>query len=161
MKYLFLLLLLFLYGCYDCGCEGGFTPSRPQYSATYMSYEELRSAVEMENPREIKERGKIYLYNSLLLINEPNKGVHFIDNSDPSAPSQKGFLNVPGNIDMAIKDGILYLDSFIDLVAVDLTNPKYPVVKRINEIFEYDPYQAIDEQWISYDKTQGVVVGYE
>ncbi len=161
MKLILLFLLFSLYGCNDCGYRKGDYPHYPKYSATYMSYEELRSSVKMEQPRDIKERGKIYLYNSLLLINEPNKGVHFIDNSNPASPIQKGFLNVPGNIDMAIKDGILYLDSFIDLVAVDLTEPDYPVVKRVNEIFQYDPFQAIDEYWVSYDKSQGVVVGYE
>ncbi len=131
--------------------------------AKYMSYEVLRSSVSFEAPREIEKRGKIYLYDTKLLINEPNKGVHIFDNSNAASPVALGFLNVPGNVDIAVKDGILLLDSFVDLIAVDLSVPgKATVTKRLKDIFTYDPYQIIEEDiYLNYDQTQGVVIGYE
>lgn len=158
-KILFLFVITLLVGCFNRR-EPRYRPYRP----VYMSYEELRSAVKLETPREIGKRGKIYLYENLLMINEPNKGVHIFDNSNASNPVAVGFINVPGNIDIAVRDGVVYLDSFIDLVAVKLALPdSVTVTKRITEMFEYDPYQAIERDiyFEYYDQNRGVVIGYE
>ncbi len=137
-------------------------PSEQEPRAVYMSYELLRSSVRFDPPQPIAKRGKIYLYGTTLLINEPNKGVHIFDNSNPALPVAKGFLNVPGNVDIAVKEGVLYLDSFIDLIAVDLTSGNLTVTKRIKEVFDYDAYQALEDwAYFNYDESQGVVVGYE
>lgn len=156
----FFLLIMTLVGCFRRP-EWRYRPYKP----VYMSYEELRSAVKLEAPREIGKRGKIYLYENLLMINEPNKGVHIFDNTDAANPIALGFINVPGNIDIAVRDGVVYLDSFIDLVAITLSLPdSVTVKKRITEMFEYDPYQALDNPDIYfeyYEIEKGVVVGYE
>ena len=34
---------------------------------------------------------------------EPNEGIHFIDNSNPSSPVQAGFLKIWGATGMSIK----------------------------------------------------------
>src|SRR5690606_19554463 len=56
----------------------------------------------LENP------GKIYLYGDYLLINEPQKGIHIIDNSNPSSPQPVHFINIPGNVDLAINTNSSY-----------------------------------------------------
>ena len=73
-------------------------------------------------------------------------------------------IKIPGNIDMAVKDDVLYADSFIDLVAIDISNINAPrEVHRVEDVFPYNAYQAIGEDvWLSsVDQEKGVVVGYE
>lgn len=159
MRTLIMLVPLLLSGC----LWGDIGKIEPSHEAIYMSYEELRSAVYLDEPQPIGKRGKIYLYQNYIFLNEPNKGVHIIDNSDPTSPEQMSFINVPGNVDIAMKDGILYLDSFIDLVAIDISKPgMFRVTKRLENVFEYDAYQAIDEEdifYLNYDVSKGVVIG--
>jgi hypothetical protein len=88
-----------------------------------MSFDELRAAVKTEGPKDIQQAGKIYIIGKYLLVNEPGKGIHIFDNTDPAAPKNLSFINIPGNIDMAVKGSILYADSHIDLVAFDISNP--------------------------------------
>src|SRR5690606_29217142 len=47
----------------------------------------------LENP------GKIYLYGDYLLVNEPQKGIHIIDNANPASPKIINFIKIPGNVD--------------------------------------------------------------
>ena len=88
-----------------------------------MSYEELRSSVYNDNDQQLERPGKIFLYNSLILINDFEKGIHVYDNSNPSSPSHVAFINIPGNVDIAVRDNILYVDSYVDLVAIDISDP--------------------------------------
>ena len=37
--------------------------------------------------------------------------VHMYDNSDPSNPVNIGYIAIPGNVDIAIKDGHMYADN--------------------------------------------------
>lgn len=138
------------------------------YEVVYMSYEELRGPVKLETGRGLRESGKIYLYNNLLLVSEPNKGIHIYDNTDRSAPVHKVFINLPGNLDMAVRNGYLYADSFIDLVvinidAIDLNNPgdSITATSRIESTFPYDTYQALDNSpryFVPVDESKGVVI---
>lgn len=132
----------------------------------YMSYEQLRSAFAVEEPRPLHETGKILVLGSKLLVSEPNVGVHIFDNSDPAAPQVKFFLNIPGNLDLAAKNGIVYADSFVDLLAIRIDGEKPELVKRIPDTFSWSPYQAIKDSQVHFkaqdiDKRRGVVVGSE
>jgi hypothetical protein len=134
----------------------------------YLSYEELRNSFAVDAPRPIKKGGKIYVYGDMLFINERNQGIHVVDNSDPKVPRQLSFLNIPGNIDIAVKGQTLYADSFVDLVVLDISNlDQIRAVNRINDTFPYNPSQAIPEQdpyfcwqgWSHADSSQGIPVG--
>ena len=71
----------------------------------------------------LESPGKIYIYGDYLFINEINKGVHVIDNSNPSNPVNKSFINIPGNVDIAVKGNILFADIYTDLLTLDISNP--------------------------------------
>jgi len=47
--------------------------------------------------------GKIYFYQGYLCLNGRNKGVHNIDNHDPTNPVNVGFITIPASKDLAIK----------------------------------------------------------
>lgn len=152
------ILALLLVSCEDKTFQT-YTASVPQY----MTYQELRASFEVTTDEELVKPGKIYFKDQYMYINEYQKGIHVIDLSDPSNPVHKAFINIPGNVDMAIRDNILFADSFIDLVLIDISDPVQPLeIKRIEELFEYvippyEPEYPLDE----IDEEKGVITGYK
>jgi hypothetical protein len=78
--------------------------------------------ISFEAPRAVQNPGKIYIYNSYLLINEPNEGIHVFDNSDPTKPLPLGFLQLLGSQEIAIRDNVLYANHLGDIVALKITD---------------------------------------
>ncbi|MFX8653166.1 hypothetical protein ABTM19_20785, partial [Acinetobacter baumannii] len=66
--------------------------------------------------------GKICIKDNYIFLAEKEKGIHIIDNSDPSNPINKAFISIPGNEDLAINNQILYADCYTDLLAIDISN---------------------------------------
>lgn len=136
MRYLpfWVLMALLLSGCVQdtCTTEQQYV----LYEAVYMTTEELRSEIRPEEPRDLEQPGKIYSYQQYLFINEPNVGIHILDNTDPTNPQAVSFLNIPGNIDLAVQNNLLYADNYVDLVVFDLSNPARPrMVGRSESVF--------------------------
>lgn len=151
-------VMLITYSCEDRRLQT-YTANVP----VYLSYEDLRKTIDMEESRAIEQPGKIYFKDSYIYINEYMQGVHVIDISDPSSPASVAYIPVPGNIDMAIKDDILYLDSYVDLVLVDVSDPGAPVVvSRMEDLLEYTtPDFDPDYPVARVDRDKGVVTGWE
>lgn len=153
-----LLFLLFATACSDKVFET-FTANAP----VYMSYDNLRAAVKMSTAREMNNPGKIYFKDQYIFINEKMKGVHIYDVSDPTKPENKGFIVIPGNIDIAIKDNILYADSYIDLVAIDVSSfASIKEVGRVQKVFPYTlPTYDTKYPIAKLDEAKGVVTEWE
>lgn len=142
------------------------TYERVTYEANvpvYVSYDEFRGSFLKSGPAEISRPGKIYFKDSYLFVNEYGKGIHIIDNSDPSNPQKKAFYEIPGNIDMAVRGNILYADSYIDLVAIDISDIDNPEeTERLENVFpEAVPEGENGYTYSSVDSKKGVVVGWE
>ncbi|WP_346861461.1 hypothetical protein [uncultured Draconibacterium sp.] len=152
------LLLIGLSSCMDEYTEE-FTANKP----IYLSYEKLRSAVKFSEARDLVNPGKIYFKDGYLFINEAFEGVHVIDNSTPEDPTNIGFIEIPGNVDMAIKENILYADSYVDLVAIDISNINQPVeVGRVERILPYTlPTYDNNYRIADVDEDKGVVIDWE
>lgn len=142
---------------------GGCKISRGHQEAvpkTILSFAELRQPIEMEEPKPIYENGKIILYGQYLIINEPNLGIHIIDNTTPEAPINLGFMRIPGSTDVVIQNDLLYVRSYIDLVTLDVSNMNNIKNKhRTKSVFAplYDPAEygiepedgvIIDIEWV-------------
>ncbi len=129
----------------------------------YMDYESFRASVAFEGPRGIEQQGSISIKDQNLFIVEPEKGIHFIDNSNPSSPVKIGFLNVLGCSNMSIKGSYLYVNSLIDLVVVDISTITVPtVVNRLEDVFpQVLPPTNNSLGAIAIDKSLGVVIGWE
>ncbi len=125
-------LLLSLCSCIQMEPEEIYS----SYSPVLMSRAQLEKSVSRKEPQPLSRPGKIYRYKNLLLINEQYKGVHVINNQDPTAPQNIAFLQVPGTIDLAVKQDILYVDNAVDLVAIDISDlDNIRLVKRIANVF--------------------------
>ena len=107
--------------------------------------------------------GKIYFKDNLLYINELNEGIHVVDNTDPASPQIMAFIEIPGNYDIAIRGNILFADSYIDLVALDISDPNNPVeIDRLENAFP-NVLPPMDEALpiVDLDFTKGVVVSWK
>lgn len=130
----------------------------------YTDYETFRQPAEFKGPQTIENNGSIYIKDSYLFIVSPDKGIHFIDNSNPSSPVNFGFLDLLGCTNMSIRGNYLYANSFIDLVIFDISSMTNPVeVSRMEDLFP----QALPQMEKNYpvmetiDKSKGVVTSWE
>lgn len=151
-NFLFILVAIcsfFLQSCEDT-CKETVTYTR--FDPVYKGYESIRDEAGYEVARDVERPGKIYVYGQYLFINELEKGIHIFDNSNPSNPINLGFFNLPGNVDMAVKNNLLYADSYIDLVTIDISNISNPtVVNRVKEVFPYGYNKLISREGVIID----------
>lgn len=149
---LFLLPLLYLTGCTDTCKE---TRTYRRYSPLTLTAYQVRQGVRLQAPQPLVNPGKIYTKNQYLFINELKQGIHVIDNRDPSAPKPISFIRIPGNGDIAVRNSILYADSYMDLVAFDISNPtSVREVKRVADVF---PSGSFEGGWWSYNASSQTV----
>jgi hypothetical protein len=141
---------LFFSGCLKDKCTNNATFT--EWIPIYVSDADFRPEPKMQAARALKNPGKIYFYDKYMLINEVREGIHIIDNSNVQSPQNIGFINVAGNIDIAVKGNILYADSYMDLLSIDISNIQQPkLVKRNQEVFQGSFWR---------DPTRGWLVGY-
>lgn len=140
---LFALLIPFS-SCLEDKCEA--TRTFIEYEAVFVQPDEFRkSNIEYFEIRLLENPGKIYYYKTTLIINEKYEGIHLYDNSDATSPAYLGFISIPGNIDVSIKEDILYADNYVDLLSIDISNFKDPkLLNRQEEVFNI--YEIWDER---------------
>ncbi|MCK4466150.1 MAG: hypothetical protein KAU83_10610 [Bacteroidales bacterium] len=163
-KYSFLFrMLVFLFSVSFIGCQDKVFEQYMMNVPVYMSYEELRSSIKNNTSQELKDPGKIYFKDNYLFINEEYKGIHIIDNSDPSSPQNITFINLPGNVDIAIKGNTLFADSYIDLVAIDISDiNNIAEIGRVEDVFSYTLPPVDNNYWFDdIDQSKGVVKDWE
>ena len=132
------------------------------YKPVYKTIAEVRAGIKSDAAVPVKNPGKIFVLSNYIFLNEIDKGIHIIDNSNPSAPVNKYFIAIPGNLDLAVKGNTLYADNFRDLVTLDITNPANVQVKKITEkVFSRRQYLSgfvedttrVIVDWIKKDTT--------
>jgi len=128
-KYLFTLATTFVSllfsvlfsGCTKDTCK--HTHTYTWYEPLYKTSAEVRANIKSNPPTAIKAPGKIVIIGKYIFLNEVDKGIHVIDNTHPSSPVNIAFIDIPGNIDIAVKGNTLYADLYTDLVTLDIANP--------------------------------------
>lgn len=127
-----LFLSIFSLSVTDCADKCEETNHFVYYEPVYSTWAEIKAAVAVTEPRQLSNIGRIYFKDGILFINESGKGIHIIDNKNPSAPVPLHFLGIPGNYDLAIRGNTLYADSYVDLVAFDVSDLNN--IKEVNRI---------------------------
>lgn len=145
-------------GCVKDTCTRRFTMMTPVYKTTV----EVRANIKNSPAQTVQRPGKMFVQGNYIFLNEVNKGIHIIDNSNPSKPLNKYFINIPGNIDLAVKGTTLYADLYSDMVTIDISNPDAVVVKKIiDDAFPFRRYEngfmpdnnKVIVDWIKKDTT--------
>ena len=152
---LYLLPCLFcfvLQGCLKDKLTMTYTILRPVYKEKAEVYANIKSNA----PTAIQQPGKVFIYGDYIFLNEVDKGIHIIDNANPARPVVKAFINIPGNLDIAVKGNTLYADLYADLVVVDISNPlQARFIKYIANVFRERNYTG----GFTADSTR-VIVGW-
>lgn len=160
------MLFLGLMSCQDkCKQVRTYRTTKPKQ----ISFKVLEQSVK-NTTAELVQPGKIYVKDNYLFINEIKKGIHVIDNSNPASPKFISFINIPGNVDMAVVDNILYADSYSDMVVIDITDPtKVTEVNRVKKVFlngiidgiswylDEQNKQIVDYEWVTVTDTVEVI----
>lgn len=162
-RILFFALLAGLLAVVSCRDSFTETSTYMAYVPQYMTYEELREKLSSTGPTDLNERGKIYIKDQYLFINEKYKGVHVYDNSNPSSPENIAFLPIPGNVDIAVVGDYMYADSYVDMVVLDLSNMnEIKEVGRLKDVMPYTiPETESDYPIAPIDQTKGVITGWK
>ncbi|NER18784.1 LVIVD repeat-containing protein [Spongiivirga citrea] len=166
IKLILLSLVVSFVGCDDNDDDGRYADYEVATAIT-MTRAEFRESVSIDPPQAIDESGKIYAYNNFIFVNDNSRGIHVIDNSNPVSPQKISFLKIPGNVDISIKDDVLFADSVTDLVVFDISNIK--AIKQTNRLenvfpgqiiwpFEADIVEGIDHYYYNTDQ---IIVGWD
>lgn len=143
MKKIFALPIVILGICFS-GCLKDTLYKKQTYffyTPVYENKDIVKANIKSNNARGVQNPGKIYFHGKYIFLNEIDKGIHIIDNSSPTSPKNIAFIDIPGNMDIAVKGNILYADLFSDLVTIDITDPLNALVKKYtNNIFPFRNY---------------------
>jgi len=168
MKKLFYLFSLAVFAFAGCEDKVTQTVTYKINEPVFMSTETFRNSVKVRTePQKITKHGKICFYDGYLYISESEKGIHIVDNRNPASPEIVGFIELLGNADLAIRDGLLYADSYIDLVWFDISNPALPSLKgRLTDVFTNALPKMENNFGFDYAscypaENKGVIVGWE
>lgn len=154
-----LLGVFFFSACTDSKIQ---TLTWTEFEPVYMTEQEFISAVKMDTIRDLENPGKIYFSNGFLFVNELNKGIHIIDNSDPSSPVNIGFLTIPATRDIAVRGNFLYADSNSDLLVFNIENIESPeLVSRKKGVFLSLPIIYLSFPYRDVDPALGIVVDWK
>ncbi len=113
----------------------------------------LRAKVKSTAPIDVANAGKLFVIGNYVFLNEKEKGIHVIDNTNPASPINKAFITIPGNTDLWVSNNVLYANCYTDFLAIDIADiNNIATTKVIEDIF-------IDMRFINgYSTTQGSVV---
>lgn len=103
-----------------------FTPIIEETSA-------LRAKIKTSSAKPVNNAGKLFVIGNYVYLNEIGKGIHIIDNSNKLNPTNLSFIEIPGNIDMAVKGNTLYADCYTDLITLNISNPLNAIIKNVIE----------------------------
>lgn len=166
-KFIYPLLGLFFLLTFD-SCEknndelyGDYLVARP----LTMSLEEFKNSVDIIAPIPVNESGKIYAYENYIFVNDKYKGVHVIDNSNPSNPQKVSFIKIAGNVDISVKGDYLYADSITDLMVFDISDiGNIQIVNRLEDVLRDNvvwPAEADFFEYGDWDYENDILIGWE
>ena len=161
---LFLLVVVLLQSCVKDHCTQTYSYFNPVYKTTA----EVRANIKSNAAKQVERVGKLYIKGKYIFLNELDKGIHIIDNGNPSAPKNVAFIDIPGNMDMAVKGNTLYADAYTDLITLDITNPlNVKTTAIIESAFPFRQYYGafyadtskVIVDWVKRDTTVDNVCG--
>ena len=142
----------------NCSRENTYTYFMPVYKTTA----EVKANIKSNTARLVENPGKLFIRGNYIFLNEVDKGIHIINNANPAKPVNVAFVDIPGNLDLAVNGNALYADLYTDMVTLDISNPLNVIVKKYNEgVFPFRKYSygfsgdtsKIITDWIRRDTT--------
>jgi hypothetical protein len=134
------------------GClKDRVTGSYKLYTPVYALKSTVLANINGDPGTAINQTGQIYIKGSYIFLNEVDKGIHIIDNSNPSNPVQTAFLSIPGNLNIGVRNNILYADMYADLLSIDISNiHQAKVLGSLQGFWEARSYAPPNEVIVSW-----------
>lgn len=132
-----LLLTLLVTGCLEDKCEDIVTYQ--VYEPVTVSAGDWRASTfaVTEPSGEVCDPSGFYVYGDYLFVLDRGAGLHVIENSDNDNPNPVAFVAVPGGEGIAVRNDVLYINQYVDLLAFDLREPAAPkLLSRTEDVFE-------------------------
>jgi len=159
-KILVLCLLILNSSCIFFTGRGDIeNPLESAYKAITVDRETFEKSTIITNAQQNETSGRIYIKDNYLIINEPNKGFHVYNNSNPETPINIAFLKVLGSTNVSIKNNVVYANNATDLIALKI-NAEFntvEVTKRVKNVF---PEKISPDGFIHNTKDDEVVVDW-
>lgn len=90
---------------------------RPVYITPEEAYD-----IGSEEPRAFVDAITPIVFGDRLYVVDRLRGVHVIDNADPSAPVSLAFIRIPGVTTATVSEDRLYADNVGDIVTIDISD---------------------------------------
>ncbi len=104
--------------------------------ADYGDLATVLNSFEVQPARTIKKPGNIYTFGNYLFVCEHEKGIHILDNTNPSNPTGLKFIKLEGNDNIAVKANFLYADNGTRLLTLDINDlNNIKIVNSIDDVF--------------------------
>lgn len=131
-----------------------------------ISFAELRASIEVQEPQAMVESGKMYRYGDYVFVNENNEGIHVIKGLGEERLEKVKFIKIPGNKDVAVRDGYLYADSYVDLVVFDISDiNNIQLVNILENVFPNIYFNYVEgADWFDFsevDFENEIIIGWE
>ncbi len=153
--YLLLLPLLALSSCLEEECQDTVV-FRSYVPVTITASEWRTDGFTPAEATTLCEPSGFYVYGDYLFVLDRNEGLHLIDNRDNANPRPVSFIPIPGGQGLAVRNNILYVNQYIDLLAFDLSTPEAPrFLSRTEDVF--DPFSVFAA---GLDQDGSYIVGF-
>ena len=121
----------------SCGKDiGKVVVTYQKATPIYEDLDAMRQQPLISAARNVENPGKIFVSDNFLLIGEEGKGIHLVDNSNPSTPQAVFFLNIPFNREFFVEDNVLYAESQYDMLKIDISTIAAPrIIARAENTF--------------------------
>ncbi len=168
MKNFTYLLVCFSIVFFSCEKDDGPEEIFEEYQVAVpitQSMADFRTSVIIQEPKEIEQSGKIYMYENYIFINDQMKGILVLDNTTFS-PEKIKYIEIPQNTDIAIKGDVLYANSGRDLVTFDISDiNNIKIMERLEDVFYVDfhpdlPPQAEAVDFSNFNTAEEIIIGY-
>lgn len=153
--------VILFWGCKDK--ESGYGLHKEAYVPIYSQDPNIKK-ITFQPAQTPVQTGKLFTaFPGYLLEEEVGQGLHVINCKDPAHPKRTGFIKVPGMGTAYIKDKLLYVENYEDLVVVALNDlQSVSEVSRINHVRNENPYPPYtDIYFVCPDPAKGTVTGWE
>jgi hypothetical protein len=148
-------VIVFVISCKKDTVSEHYTFFRPVYSTK----EAVKAGIKSTGPQVVLNPGKLVMNGNFVFLNDIDRGIHIIDNSDPCRPKTVSFIPIPGCVDMAIKGSYLFADCYTGMVTMDISDPLNIIVTQfLDGVFperNYSNFVAdtarIILQWVRVD----------
>ncbi len=128
-------------------------------TAIYLSKATLRADIQPEygNTAVLQLPGKLYQIDGHLAVVDRYRGLHIFNLSDTQNPIREVYLPIHGITDLTVKGDYLYVNSFTDMVSINLedlqqkTFGSHSVIRELNVFRWVAPAAFYDGAYLPYD----------